>query len=274
MHTNKYIQTSKYVILLLTSLILFYPIFLMIISSFKSKLDILVSPLSLPKSINFDNYIEVWHRVNFSEYIFNSLFVSIISVITVIIVSSLAGFYLARYNFKWNSFILFFFMIGLMLPMKLAIIPLYLLMLKFNLIDSLISLILVYVAGGIPLATFLFYGFFRTLPKDLEESARLDGCNDFQIYYKIVLPLMKPSISIVGIVNLVHVWNDFFYPLIFIKSENIRTIPLGMLTLFSEYDKEWNLLFAGLTLSSLPMIIAFIFASRTFIEGLTSGAVK
>lgn len=103
-------------------------------------------------------------------------------------------------------------MIGLMLPMKLAIIPLYLIMRDFGLLDTHYSLIAVYVAGGIPFAVFLFYGFFKTLPKDLEQSARLDGCNDFQVYYKIVLPLMKPSIAIVGIVNLVNVWNDFFIP--------------------------------------------------------------
>ncbi|MET3695757.1 binding-protein-dependent transport system inner membrane component [Bacillus oleivorans] len=143
-----------------------------------------------------------------------------------------------------------------------------------GLLNSLLSLIFVFVAGGISFAIFLFYGFFRTLSKDLEQAARIDGCNDFQIYYKIVLPLMKPPIAIVGIVHLVNVWNDFFYSLIFIRSEELRTIPLGMLTLFGEYDTEWNLLFAGLTISSLPLLIAFLFASRTFIEGLTSGAVK
>ncbi|GAA0330484.1 carbohydrate ABC transporter permease [Bacillus carboniphilus] len=268
------IQTGKYLILILTTLIIAYPIFLMIMSSFKSQLEIFTSPLGLPKSFSLENYVTVWEKVNFSGYFWNSLIVSVSSVFIVIFVSSLAGFYLARFQFKWNPFILFFFMIGLMLPMKLAIIPLYLIMKDLGLLNTLYSLIAVYVAGGIPFAVFLFYGFFRTLPKDLEQSARMDGCNEFQVYYKIVLPLMKPSIAIVGIVNLVNVWNDFFYPLIFIRDEALRTIPLGMLTLFGEYDTQWNLLFAGLTLSSLPLLIAFLFASRTFIDGLTSGAVK
>lgn len=268
------VQTGKYIILIVTTLVIAYPIFLMIISSFKSQLEIFTSPLGLPKSFSFENYTTVWEKVNFSGYFWNSLLVSISSVFIVIFVSSLAGFYLARFKFKWNPFVLFFFMIGLMLPMKLAIIPLYLIMRDFGLLNNLLSLIAVYVAGGIPFAVFLFYGFFRTLPKDLEQSARMDGCNEFQVYYKIVLPLMKPSIAIVGIVNLVNVWNDFFYPLIFIRDEALRTIPLGMLTLFGEYDTQWNLLFAGLTISSLPLLIAFLFASRTFIDGLTSGAVK
>jgi raffinose/stachyose/melibiose transport system permease protein len=147
-------------------------------------------------------------------------------------------------------------------------------MLKLKLLDTHASLIIVYVAGHISFAVFVFYGFFRTLPKDLDQSARIDGCNDFQVYFKIVLPLMRPAIATVSIVDLIGIWNDFFYPLIFIKSTELGTIPLGMLTLFGEYDTDWNLLFCGLTLSSLPMILAFLFASRQFIEGMTTGAVK
>lgn len=274
MKTNPFLQIIKYAILALFTFIFGYPIFLMIISSFKENAEIFTSPLSLPTSFSLDNYIEVWEVVNFSNYILNSIVVSASSVFLVLFVSSLAGYYLSRYRFKWNPYFLAFFMIGLMLPMKLAVIPLYMTMLKLGLVDTLFALIFIYVAGGIPFAVFLFYGFFRTVPRALEDSARLDGCNEFQVYYRIVLPIMKPAISIVGIVNLINVWNDFFYPLIFIRTDALSTIPLGMLTLFGEYDTQWNLLFAGLTLSSLPMIIAFLFASRQFMDSLTEGAVK
>lgn len=274
MKTNPLLQIIKYVVLALFTFVFGYPIFLMIVSSFKENAEIFTNPLSLPTSFNLDNYIEVWEVVNFSNYIVNSIIVSSASVFIVLFVSSLAGYYLSRYRFKWNPYLLAFFMIGLMLPMKLAVIPLYMTMLKLGLVDTLFALIFIYVAGGIPFAVFLFYGFFRTVPRALEDSARLDGCNDFQVYYRIVLPIMKPAISIVGIVNLINVWNDFFYPLIFIRTDSLSTIPLGMLTLFGEYDTQWNLLFAGLTLSSLPMIIAFLFASRQFMDSLTEGAVK
>lgn len=274
MRTKWYVQSLKYLVLAVFVFVFGYPIFLMITSSFKENMEIFSSPLGLPKSFSLDNYIEVWSVVNFSDYIWNSIIVSSAAVFIVLFVSSMAGFYLARYRFKWNIFLLLFFMVGLMLPMKLAVIPLYIMMMKLGLLDTLFSLIFIYVAGGIPFAVFLFYGFFRTVPRALEDSARLDGCNDFQIYYKIVLPLMKPAISIVGIVNLINVWNDFFYPLIFIRTDTLKTIPLGMLTLFGEYDTQWNLLFAGLTLSSLPMLIAFLFASRQFMDGLTQGAIK
>ncbi len=274
MRTNPVLQIIKYAVLAFFTFIFAYPIFLMIISSFKENVEIFTHPLSLPTAFSLENYKEVWEVVNFSHYIWNSLIVSAASVFIVLFVASMAGFYLARYPFKWNPYILVFFMIGLMLPMKLAVIPLYMTMLKLGLLDTLFSLIFVYVAGGIPFAVFLFYGFFRTVPRALEDSARLDGCSDFQVYYRIVLPIMKPAISIVGIVNLINVWNDFFYPLIFIRTDKLSTIPLGMLTLFGEYDTQWNLLFAGLTLSSLPMIIAFLFASRQFMDSLTEGAVK
>lgn len=274
MRTKWWLQALKYIVLLFFTFIFLYPIFLMITSSFKTNLEIFTSPLGLPSSFSLDNYIEVWNKVNFSTYFLNSVIVSASSVVLVIFISSLAAFYLARYKFRWNIFILFFFMLGLMVPMKLAILPLYLIFMNLGILDSLLPLIIVYISGGIPLAVFVFYAFFRTLPAEFEQSARMDGCNEFQVYRKIIMPLMKAPVATIGIINLIGVWNDFFYPLIFIRSDSLKTIPIGMLTLFGEYDTQWNLLFAGLTISALPMIIAFLFASKQFMEGLTSGAIK
>jgi raffinose/stachyose/melibiose transport system permease protein len=274
MRTKWYYQLIKYSILLFFTFIFLYPMFLMISNSFKSNIEILKSPLGLPTNFSLENYITVWHTINFQDYTLNSVYVTSISVFIILFVSSLAAYYLARYPFKWNAYILFFFMIGLMIPMKLAVLPLYLIFLKLGLLDTIAALVIVYVAGGIPLAVFVFYSFFKTLPNEFEQAARIDGCNEFQVYFKIVLPLMKAPIATLGIINLINVWNDFFFPLIFIRSAELRTIPLGILTLFGEYDTEWNLLFAGLTISSLPMLIAFLIASKQFMEGITSGAIK
>jgi len=264
----------KYLILLVFSFIFLYPIFLMFTSSFKSNTEIISFPLKLPNKLSLDNFISVWNEVNFGDYLWNSVFVSVVSIVVILIVSSLAAFYLARFNFKWNGPLLFFFMVGLMLPMKLAVLPMYMLMMKLHLVNTLYSLIIIYIAGKIPLAVFILYGFFRTVPKELELSAQIDGCSNFQVYYKIILPLMRPALATVAIVDLLDIWNDFFYPLIFIRDEALKTIPLGMQSLFGEFHTEWNLLFAGLALSSLPMIIAFLFASKQFIEGIASGALK
>ena len=264
----------KYTVLLFFTFVSLYPIFLMIISSFKTKREISTSPLGFPNEISLRNFIDVWNKVHFDDYFLNSVFVTGTSVVVILLITSMGAFYLARYSFRWNGVILFFFMLGLMLPMKLAISPLYLQLMKLNLLDTHVGLIIVYIAGHISFAVFLFYGFFGTVPKELDQSAKIDGCSDFQVYWRIMLPLMRPAIATVAITNMISLWNDFFYPLIFIKSTSKGTIPLGMLSLFGEYDTEWHLLFAGLTLSSLPMIIAFLFASRQFIDGLTAGAIK
>lgn len=248
--TARFGQCVKYVVLVLFSLVALYPIFLMIVSSLKSNMEILASPLGLPHAFSLANYVDVWERVSFGTYGWNSIYVSGLSVFFILFISSMAVFYLARYPFRWNPYVLFFFMLGLMLPMKLAILPLYMMLLQ-HLLDTLTSLVVLYVAGGIPFAVFVCYGCFQTLPRELDQSARLDGCNGFQVYYKIILPLMKPALSTVGIVQLIGVWNDFFYPLIFLKSGELSTIPLGVLTLFGEYDTEWNLLFASLTTSGV-----------------------
>lgn len=274
MRTHWFYQTLKYVVLIFFTFIFLYPILLMFSNSLKSNIEIFRSPLGLPTSFSLENYKTVWHVINFQDYALNSIYVTGASVFIILFVSSLAAFYLARYSYKWNIYILFFFMLGLMIPMRLAILPLYLIFMNLNLLNTLTSLIIVYVAGGIPLAVFVFYSFFKTLPSEFEQAARIDGCNDFQVYYKIVLPLMKAPIATLAIINLINVWNDFFFPLIFIRSAELRTIPLGILSLFGEYDTQWNLLFAGLTISSLPMIIAFLIASKQFMEGLTSGAIK
>jgi raffinose/stachyose/melibiose transport system permease protein len=145
---------------------------------------------------------------------------------------------------------------------------------NLGLSNTLWSLIMIYTAIGIPLGIMIMAGFFKTLPKELEEAGRIDGCNDMQILARIVIPLMRPAIGTVMIINFVTAWNDFFFPLIFIQDEVMKTIQVGMMSLFGEYESDWSTLFAGLTLASLPMVLMFVFASRQFMDGMTAGAVK
>ncbi len=168
----------------------------------------------------------------------------------------------------------FYFLIGMMLPIKLGLVPLFLLIQDLNLVDSPWSVILIHVGSGLPMAVLILAGFFRTLPKELEEAAKIDGCTNAGLLMKILVPLMKPAIGTVTIINFIGVWNEFFFPMIFIQTEGKKTIPLAMQQLFGEFTTDWSVLFAGLTLSSLPMILIFAFASRQFMDGLTAGAVK
>lgn len=267
-------RTVQYVVAYVFMLIALYPIVLMFASSFKTNMEIFANPLSLPKSFSLDTYRKLWDAVPFADFLMNSVFVSAMSVVLITVFSAMAAFYLARFSYKWTGALYFFFLVGLMIPIKLGIVPLFLLMKNLGLLNSLWSLILIYTASGIPVSVFILTGFFRTLPVELEEAARIDGCNHFQVFWRVLLPLIRPALATVVIINFIHAWNDFFFPLIFIQEDALKTIPIGMMVLFGEYETDWSLLFAGLTLSALPMIGVFLMASRQFMEGLTAGAVK
>ncbi|WP_412850200.1 carbohydrate ABC transporter permease [Brevibacillus invocatus] len=267
-------RAMQYVFAYVFMLVAIYPIVLMIASSFKTNMEIFSNPLSLPQSFSLDTYKKLWEAVPFGDFLLNSVIVSVTSVVLIAVFSAMAAFYVSRFSYRWTGLLYFYFLVGLMIPIKLGIVPLFLLMKNLELLNTLWSLILIYTASGIPISVFILTGFFRTLPVELEEAARIDGCNHFQVFWRVLLPLIRPALGTVVIINFISAWNDFFFPLIFIQEEALKTIPVGMMVLFGEYETDWSLLFAGLTLSALPMIGVFLMASRQFMEGLTAGAVK
>ncbi|MCL4515546.1 MAG: carbohydrate ABC transporter permease [Firmicutes bacterium] len=266
--------TGLHVMLLAYSIVVLYPFFLMIVTSFKSTREIFFSPFGLPAQPGFETYLKVWKNASFNVYFANSAIITGVSVLLILAVGSLAAYGLARYNFRMNTAIYLFFLAGLMLPIRLGIVPLFLLMKNLNLVDTRSALILTYVANGMPFAIFVLTGFFRTLPGELEEAARLDGCGEFMIFHRVMLPLIRPALATVTIFNFVPLWNDLFFPLIFIRSDALKTIPLGMTLFFGQYETEWGLLFAGLVIATIPLATLYLFMSRQFIKGLTAGAIK
>ncbi|MCZ8515413.1 carbohydrate ABC transporter permease [Paenibacillus filicis] len=274
MKTGKIVRGLQYAAAYAGALISLYPIFLMLTSSLKTNIQILKSPLSLPVSMSTAAYAKLLSQIPFGMYFWNSVLVSVVSVGLILLFAALASFYIARYPFRWNSTLFFFFLLGMMIPIKLGIVPLFLLMKQLALLNSLWSLISVYTAIGLPLAVLILTGFFRTLPKELEEAARIDGSSDLGVLWHVLLPLIRPALGTVMIMNFITAWNDFFFPLIFIQDDLKKTIPVGMLSLFGQYSTDLSMLFAGLTLSSLPMIVIFLLASKQFMDGMTAGAVK
>ncbi|WP_025115596.1 carbohydrate ABC transporter permease [Lysinibacillus fusiformis] len=269
-----WVRPFYYLVVFTVATISLYPILLMILSSFKKSVDIYKDPLGLPSSFSLDTYRTLLSKIPFTTYFMNSLFVSIVSVVMIVVVCSLASFYIARFKFSWNHALFFIFLLGMMIPIKLGIVPLFILMRDLGLINSLWSLILMNTATGIPLSILILTGFFKTMPSDLEEAARMDGAGNLRVLWYVVLPLMRPALGTVVIINFIAAWNDFFFPLIFITEKMKRTIPVGMMSLFGEHSADWGSLFAGLTLASLPMILLFFIASKQFMEGLTAGAIK
>ncbi len=263
-----------YIVVFTMATISLYPIILMMLSSFKTSVEIYKNPLGLPTNFSLDTYRTLLSKIPFTMYFMNSVFVSIVSVVLIVVICSLASFYIARFKFSWNNALFFIFLLGMMIPIKLGIVPLFILMRDLGLINSLWALIFMNIATGIPLTILILTGFFRTMPYELEEAARIDGAGNLRVLWHVVLPLMRPALGTVVIINFIAAWNDFFFPLIFITDKLKRTIPVGMMSLFGEHSADWGSLFAGLTLASLPMIVLFFIASKQFMEGLTAGAVK
>lgn len=256
------------------AILIFYPLLNMIISSFKTSREIFKTPYAMPEKWLFSNYAEVWGEGGFGRYFFNSIYVTGISIGIVLLLGSMAAFGICRYDYKLSTFIYLAFLAGIMLPLKAAIIPLFMLIRNLGLMNNPLALILIFTAMSMPSTVFILTGFMKTIPHDLEDSGRIDGANEWMVYRQIIMPLTAPSIALVTIYNAVPVWNDFFFPLVFIQSNKLKTLPLGMSVFFGQYQISWHLLFASLSIAILPMLILYLFLSKYFIKGMTAGALK
>jgi raffinose/stachyose/melibiose transport system permease protein len=255
-------------------IVVFYPLFNMVISSFKTTREIFMKPFSLPTAFDFSNYRTVWVDKGFSRYFLNSLWMTTVSMAFVLLLGSMAAYGVSRYVYKIRTGIYMVFLSGIMLPLKAAIIPLFILMKRLGFTDKPISVILIFIAMGLPSTIFILSGFMKTIPKDLEYAARIDGCNDWAIYRRVVMPVVAPAIALVTIYNSVPIWNDFFFPLVFLQNQKYRTLPLGLSSFFGQYSTDWSLLFTALTIAIVPIMVLYIFLAKYFIKGMTAGAVK
>ena len=262
------------IILIANSFLMLLPIVIMIFSGFKSNIEIFQSPFSIPDFTNLANFTAMATQSNVLRYLANSFLVTGVSILCTCVLGTMASYALGRYAFKGSSFLLLFFMAGLMLPLKLAIIPLFVLFRDLGILNSHLSLIAVYTAMGLPSTIFIMTGFIRTLPRELEDAARMDGASEARILWSVMLPLCRPALVIAGIYNLVPIWNDFFFPLVFIQDDNLKTLPQGMTTFIGEFVTDRGVMFAGLTLAAAPITVVYIILSKQFINGMTSGAVK
>jgi raffinose/stachyose/melibiose transport system permease protein len=262
------------IILVANTIIMLAPIVIMVFSAFKTTPQIFQSPFSIPDFAHLANFAKIWTQTNFLRYLLNSFVVTGASMVLILTLGTMAAYAIGRYRFFGSTFILMFFLAGLTLPLKLAIIPLFMLMRDLSILNNQLSLIFVYTAMGLPTTVFIMTGFIRTLPNELEDAARMDGASEARIMWSIMLPLVRPAMVIAGIQNVVPIWNDFFFPLVFIQNDDLKTLPQGLTTFMGEYTTDWGVLFSGLTLSAAPIILIYIVLSRQFIAGMTSGAVK
>jgi raffinose/stachyose/melibiose transport system permease protein len=255
-------------------LIVLFPIWVLIINSFKTRLTIYNNPFWIPSKWNFSNYGAVFRDSDFLVYFKNSFIVVILSLLFVVVFSSLASYALANWKSKTSNIVFLIMISGMMLPIKIASIKLLEIVRFLGLINTIWSLIPIYVAMGIPIGIFILTEFIREIPYELTDAALMDGTGRFKIFSLIIIPLIKPAISTVAIYNLVPFWNDLWFPLIFITEDKSKTLLLGVTRLFGQYQTDWSKVLAVLTLSAIPVLLLYLSMSKQFIEGATAGAVK
>lgn len=246
----------------------------MLINSLKLQIDIFRDPFKLPEVVTFAGYVNAWTRGHLDLFFRNSLFVTVGSLFLILFLGSLAAYALANWRSRVSNFLYVFLIAGLMLPMRLGTINILQIIKALNLTDDVVGLIPIYVAMGMPIATFVLTPFIRALPRDLLDAARIDGASEWDIYRRIVLPIVRPGLASVVIFNTTIIWNDLWFPLILIRSQSHRTLIYGVSLLFSQTATDWTSALAMLALSAAPVLILYALASRQFVRGLTAGAMK
>lgn len=249
------------------------PFYLMIINSFKTKKEIFNDTLKPPSDFTFANYVEAFKELDFIRTFFNSVLITVVSVAVIIIFSSLAAYALSRVKSALSTVILFLFVAAMLIPFQSVMIPLVTIFGKLEMLNR-GGIIFMYLGFGASLSIFLYQGALNSIPRTLDEAATIDGANKWQVFWYIIFPMLKPITVTVGILNGIWIWNDYLLPSLVINAEGIQTIPLKMFFFFGQYTKQWHLALAGLTLAIIPIIIAYFFAQKQIIKGVSDGAVK
>jgi raffinose/stachyose/melibiose transport system permease protein len=261
--------------LLAYTAVVIFPLAIAVINSLKPSLgEVYRAPFALPTEWSFGNYYEAWVGANFSQYFLNSALISGACVLIVTFCASTTAFVLVRMPFRGSTLLFGCFMLGVVIPIRLTLAPLFTIVKSLGLLDTLWGVIFVQSASMMPVAVFILTAFLRAVPAELEEAAKMDGALPFEIYWRVVLPLVKPALATVALLTFVQSWNEYFLPLIFLQSESNYPITLGISQFRLQFDVQWHLMFAGILIMLIPTIVAFLLASRQFIQGLTQGGLK
>ena len=256
------------------TLLLLVPLVTAISIALKTRFDLLTRPLGLPQPFVWGNIVTAWNQANLSSALFNSVVITSGAVLGLVVFGALAAYPLARRVGRWPQGIYTYFILGLIVPLQLGLIPLYRTWNWLGLVDTHLGVILIQIGASLPLVIFLYTGFIKTVPRELEEAAAIDGASQWRVFWTIVFPLLRPVTATVIILTSLVIWNDFLIALLFLQDPNLQTIPLAIYGFVGQYSQSWNLIFASIVVSSLPIIAVFLVLQRSFIKGLTGGALK
>lgn len=263
-----------YLSLTVVALFQILPLIWLFLFSLKDNSEIFAgSPFSLPSELRWENYQKVWDG-GIATYFFNSVWITVLAIICTVLFASMAAFAITRLKWKLSGFVLSLFMIGLMIPIHSALIPLYSMFTSVNLIDNPFVIVLVYTAYNLPITLMILLGFYYTLPHEVEEAAIIDGCSIHRMFFRIILPMTTPILATTVVINMIYNWNEFVFVNTFISSEKYKTLTVGIQNFIGQYMTDWGAIGATLIISVLPILVAFIFFSNKVVEGISSSAVK
>lgn len=258
---------------LIASILHVYPIFLVVLSSLKSRADLAKNPFGLPKEWAFENYMQAFDKMNYFQSFANSVIVVLITMVPLIIFSSMAAYAIVRKGGKYN-WLYMVFVFGLIVPYQMIMIPLYQTVKNIGLLDSHVGLAVVYLALFAPFSVFLFTGFIKSVPLELEEAAYIDGCGTYRTFFLIVFPLLKPGIATIAVLNIFNIWNDFLQPMMFLSTRSKNTLVVQIYQFVGQYTNNWPLIFSSICIIVVPIFVVYVFAQKYIIGGITAGAVK
>ncbi len=258
------------------TLVSVFPVFLTIINSMKDRNAIFRNPMQLPSATTFDlvGYTTVLGQGDFATYFQNSFIVTVAAIALVLLFGAMAAFALSEYRFRGNTMMGLYLAIGIMIPIRLGTVAILQGMVATGLVNTLTALILVYTAQGIPLAVFILSEFMRTVSDDLKNAGRIDGLSEYAIFFRLVLPLVRPAMATVAVFTMIPIWNDLWFPRSLAPSEATKTVTLGSQIFIGQFVTNWNAVLAALSLAIFPVLVLYLVFSRQLIRGITSGAVK
>ncbi|WP_240419935.1 carbohydrate ABC transporter permease [Paenibacillus periandrae] len=262
------------IVLSLFAVVSFFPLYVTVLNSFKTEKEIFGSILSLPTAMHIENYTDALQKTQLLSSLGNTVIVSVLGIAGILLFASLAGYKLSRTPGKLSNLIFFLFISSMLVPFHSIMIPLVKTAKSLLLQGSIYGLAVIYIGLGVNMAIFLYHGFVKSIPRELEESAYMDGCGQFRTFTTIILPLLLPITVTAGILNFLSIWNDFLLPLLMIQDAKDYTLMLSTNKLFGEYTKDWSLILAALVLTAIPVIIIYAIFQKFIVSGIAEGAVK
>ncbi|GAB6930793.1 carbohydrate ABC transporter permease [Paenibacillus sp. JCM 10914] len=268
-------HSMVYVLLCLLLVTQLYPLIWLLLYSFKTNEEILSGHFfSIPSEWKWENYTSAIESGNYFQYLFNSVTVTFSTLIVVIVLSSLAAFAIARFQWKYNKAFLLLFLIGMMIPLQATLLPLMVIFKNLGLLNTRFSMILPYIAFQIPISMFILSAFMKTIPQEIDESAIIDGASVYQIYWNIIIPISIPPVVTVCILSFINVWNEYILASTFVSSEHLKTLPFGVYSFVSQYSANYGSIGAYLVLGALPVILIYFMMAEKITKGMVAGAVK